>query len=89
MADSSLEETRMFHNKDEEENKARQVLLTVYKALDEKGYNPISQLVGYLISGDPVYITSYGNARDAIQELERDDLLEELVSNYLNSEKVL
>ncbi len=68
-----------------EENKAREILLQVYAALKEKGYNPINQLVGYLLSGDPAYITSYNNARSLIRQLERDELLEELVKNYLTS----
>jgi len=68
-----------------EENKARDILLQVYAALKEKGYNPINQLVGYLLSGDPAYITSYNNARALIRQLERDELLEELVKNYLAS----
>lgn len=55
----------------------------VYSALKEKGYNPINQMVGYLLSGDPAYITNYNNARNLIRKLERDELLEELVRNYL------
>ncbi|MCL2337581.1 MAG: IreB family regulatory phosphoprotein [Firmicutes bacterium] len=68
-----------------EENKAREILLEVYDALKEKGYNPINQLVGYLLSGDPAYITSYNNARSLIRKLERDELLEELVKKYLST----
>ena len=68
-----------------EENKARDILLKVYEALKEKGYNPINQLVGYLLSGDPAYITSHKNARNMIRQLERDELLEELVKKYLIS----
>lgn len=60
-----------------------EILLTVYEALKEKGYNPIHQMVGYLISGDPAYITSHKNARNLIRRLERDELLEELFRNYL------
>jgi len=59
------------------------VLQEVYKALEAKGYNPIGQIVGYLISGDPTYITSYGNARNLIRQLDRDEILEELVAAYL------
>ncbi|HBX22320.1 MAG TPA: IreB family regulatory phosphoprotein [Desulfotomaculum sp.] len=66
-----------------EENKAREILLEVYDALKEKGYNPINQLVGYLLSGDPAYITNHNNARSLIRKLERDELLEELVKKYL------
>jgi len=60
-----------------------EIMLTVYEALKEKGYNPIHQMVGYLISGDPAYITSHKNARNLIRRLERDELLEELVRSYL------
>ena len=63
---------------------AKDVLLSVYQALLEKGYNPINQMVGYLLSGDPAYITSHKDARNLIRKLERDELLEELVKSYLN-----
>lgn len=69
-----------------EDNQARDILFKVYAALVEKGYNPINQLVGYLLSGDPAYITSHGNARSLIRRLERDELLEELVKNYLEDQ---
>ena len=78
------EKTMMFNVQAEEVNQTRDILHQVYAALKEKGYNPINQLVGYLLSGDPAYITSHGNARSLIRRLERDDLLEELVKNYLN-----
>ena len=61
----------------------REILQNVYNALKEKGYNPISQIVGYLLSGDPAYITSHNNARNLIRRLERDELLEELLKNYI------
>ena len=77
------EKTMMFKVQAEDINQARDILLKVYAALKEKGYNPINQLVGYLLSGDPAYITSHGNARSLIRRLERDELLEELVKNYL------
>lgn len=63
--------------------KPEEILTEVYKSLKEKGYNPINQLVGYILSGDPTYITSYNNARTLIRQLERDELLEELLRNYL------
>ncbi|WP_100398257.1 IreB family regulatory phosphoprotein [Bacillus sp. FJAT-44742] len=63
---------------------AKDVLLTVYEALEEKGYNPINQIVGYLLSGDPAYIPRYKEARSLIRKLERDELIEELVRSYLN-----
>ncbi len=78
------EETVLFKvNPEDEENKARAILLKVYQALKEKGYNPLNQLVGYLISGDPAYITSHRNARSLIRQVERDELIEELVDSYL------
>ena len=86
MSRDITENTMMFKMQSEEENQAREILVRVYAALKEKGYNPINQLVGYLLSGDPAYITSYGNARSLIRRLERDELLEELVRKYLESE---
>ncbi|NMA92884.1 MAG: IreB family regulatory phosphoprotein [Firmicutes bacterium] len=70
-------------NLEDEENQAKKILLAVYQALKEKGYNPLNQLVGYLLSGDPAYITSHQNARALIRQVERDELLEELVRAYL------
>ncbi len=63
--------------------KAREVLKQVYSALQKKGYNPINQIVGYILSGDPTYITSYNDARNLIRKLDRDELLEKLVRNYI------
>ena len=68
-----------------ERTKAGDVLVQVYKAMSEKGYDPVNQIVGYLISGDPTYITSYNNARYLIRMLERDELLEELVKFYIDT----
>ncbi len=62
---------------------AHDILMSVYSALKEKGYDPINQIVGYLLSGDPTYITSYNNARYLIRQLERDELMEELVRSYV------
>lgn len=76
------EETMMFRV-DNEENNAAMVINTVYQSLKAKGYNPINQIVGYLLSGDPTYITSFENARGLMRKLERDELLEELVRAYL------
>lgn len=81
-----MDQTMMFKAKKEEEFKAKDILFEVHEALKEKGYNPINQLVGYLLSGDPAYITSHNNARGLIKKLERDDLLEELLIYYLNKE---
>lgn len=83
MAKNNLEETMMYRVGKEEPMEAKDILRSVYKALQEKGYNPINQLVGYLLSGDPAYITSHNNARNLIRRLERDELLEELVKAYL------
>lgn len=83
MTPDAFEETMMFKVNKEEVNEARDILYTVYDALKEKGYNPINQIVGYLLSGDPAYITSNLDARKLIRRLERDDLLEELVKSYL------
>ena len=63
----------------------REVLSTVYEALRVKGYNPVNQIVGYILSEDPTYITNYNNARSLICRLDRDDLLQELVLSYLSS----
>ncbi|MCX7745438.1 MAG: IreB family regulatory phosphoprotein [Clostridia bacterium] len=79
-------ETMMFKVEKEKVNEAREIILSVYQALKEKGYNPISQIVGYILSGDPTYITNHQNARSIIRRLERDELLEELVRAYLNDE---
>ena len=68
-----------------EENRAEKVIKLAYVAMNEKGYNPVHQLVGYLLSGDPAYITSHLDARSKIRKVERDELLEELVRNYLNN----
>lgn len=83
MERESFDETVMFRVAKEEAVDARQILTTVYQALKSKGYNPINQLVGYLLSGDPAYVTSHGNARNLVRRLERDELLEELLRNYL------
>lgn len=68
---------------EKEENTVASILLQVYASLVERGYDPINQLVGYIISGDPTYITSYNNARYLIRRFERDELIEELVRNYI------
>jgi uncharacterized protein (UPF0297 family) len=68
-------------NRDDE---MKEALTTVYNALKKKGYNPINQIVGYILSEDPTYITTYGNARNIISKIDRDDLLEVMVKTYLN-----
>ena len=77
-----LDQTMMFRAQGEDVQ-AREILQKVFAALQEKGYDPINQLVGYLMSGDPVYITSHNQARALIRKLERYELLEELVRSYL------
>ena len=67
----------------EEPVSARETLRAVYEAMSEKGYNPIGQIVGYLLSEDPTYITNYNNARSLIRKIDRDELMVELVKNYL------
>lgn len=79
------DETVMFKKVEDSPMTAQEVLASVYHALQEKGYNPINQIVGYLISGDPTYITSYNEARSNIRRLERDELIEELVVAYVKS----
>ena len=75
--------TQYFQVQAEPETGVRVVLSTVYEALTEKGYNPVNQIVGYLLSGDPTYITSHNNARYMILRMERDELIEELVRFYV------
>lgn len=77
-------ETQIFEKQAIETEKYKKVLNDVYNALKEKGYNPIDQIIGYILSGDPTYITSYNNARSIIQEIERDELLGEILKKYLN-----
>ncbi len=77
------ENTIFFKVEKEKKSNSKQILRQVYEALVEKGYNPVSQIVGYILSGDPTYITSYKDARSLIRQLERDELLEELVKEYI------
>lgn len=82
---SSMDHTMKFNVKGENvETDPKEVLLQVYSSLEEKGYHPINQIVGYLISGDPAYIPRHKNARTLIRKLERDEIIEELVRSYLN-----
>ena len=83
MSNEKYEHTMMFNVKTDEDIGAQEVLNHVFDALREKGYNPINQIVGYLLSGDPAYITNHNNARTMIRKLDRDELLEELVRKYL------
>lgn len=81
------EQKTMMFSFGEDKPKADVVIWDVSAAMREKGYNPINQLVGYLLSGDPAYVTSHRDARSKIRSLERDDLLDELVRFYLEHEK--
>ncbi len=75
--------TAVFSIYDDKDSQIQSILQEVYDALKEKGYNPVNQIVGYILSEDPTYITTYGNARNLIRKLDRDDLLQALVRNYL------
>ena len=79
-----IDKTMTFSIGDQTEQEIRRVLTEVYDALKEKGYNPINQIVGYILSEDPTYITSYNNARSLICRLDRDELLQELLKTYLD-----
>lgn len=82
--DSPNDQTMKFKSTKEEMEEAGYVIKRVSKALKEKGYNPVNQIVGYILSGDPAYITSYKDARMMIRSIDRDEIIEELVKNYLD-----
>ena len=81
----NLENTQYFKVDSEPESGAKAVLSAVYEALTEKGYNPVNQIVGYIMSGDPTYITSYDGARSLIMKMERDELVEEMLVEYIKN----
>ncbi|EXJ22806.1 hypothetical protein ADIAL_1657 [Alkalibacterium sp. AK22] len=83
---TSNDHTVRFNVENMDEHSVQETLKIVYKALEEKGYNPINQIVGYLLSGDPAYIPRHHDARNLIKRHERDEILEELVTHYLKSE---
>ena len=85
----NLETTRRFSAKDESFSEVSLILHEVCSALKEKGYDPLDQIVGYLLSGDPAYITSHRNARVLIKRLERDRIMEEFVRNYLKIQGII
>lgn len=85
--DNNFNETMKFEPPKEKENEAKKIIFTVYDALKEKGYDPINQIIGYVLSGDPTYITSHKDARSLIRKIERDELLEEILGCYLENEK--
>ena len=81
----NLNNTQFFTVQKEPELQVKDVLEIVFRALSEKGYNPVNQIVGYIMSGDPTYITSYNNARILISRLERDEILEEFAKEYVKT----
>lgn len=84
---SSIDKTMKFNFSEEPFNRdIKDILMTVHEALQEKGYNPINQIVGYLLSGDPAYIPRYKDARNLIRKIERDEVIEELVKYYLEQQ---
>ena len=83
----ATDETVSFKVEREKNVEAREILQKVYEALVEKGYNPINQIVGYILSGDPTYITSYNDARAKIRTIERDELLEKMLESYIGLDK--
>ena len=80
-----LGNTQFFNVQTEPETGVKVVLETVYDALNEKGYNPVNQIVGYIMSGDPTYITSHNGARSMIMKVERDELVDELLTSYIKA----
>jgi uncharacterized protein (UPF0297 family) len=82
----NLNNTQYFKTVKEPEPQVKDVLKVVFDALQEKGYNPVNQIVGYIMSGDPTYITSYKNARSMIMKVERDELVEELLKAYIRNQ---
>ena len=83
--EKNINNTQFFTVQKEPELQVSDVLEIVYKALKEKGYNPVNQIVGYIMSGDPTYITSHNNARSLIMKVERDELVEEVLKAYIKN----
>jgi len=81
-----LDKTMFFKVQKNNDIDSQKILKDVYEALVEKGYNPINQIVGYILSGDPTYITSHNDARNKIRSIERDELLEKMVKHYIGLE---
>lgn len=81
----NMNNTQYFKVEKEPAMRVRDVLRIVYEALSEKGYNPVNQIVGYIMSGDPTYITSHNNARSLIMKVERDELVEEVLKEYIQA----
>lgn len=80
---AEISNTQYFKVELDQEDSVKKILEEVYNALSEKGYNPVNQIVGYIMSGDPTYITSYKNARSMILKVERDEIVEELLTSYI------
>ena len=85
MAENNLGSTQYFRTKPDQELEVKEILDLVYNAMEEKGYNPVNQIVGYIMSGDPTYITSHKGARSLIMKVERDEILEELMAVYIDA----
>ena len=85
MQEQDLGNTQFFKVQPDPETGAKKVLSVVYDALTEKGYDPVNQIVGYIMSGDPTYITSYKGARSLIMKVERDELVEEMLGEYIRA----
>ena len=83
--EKNINNTQFFTVQKEPELQVSDVLEIVYKALKEKGYNPVNQIVGYIMSGDPTYITSHNNARSLMMKVERDELVEEVLKTYIEN----
>lgn len=81
------DETIQFSIKNENDEEMKKILLEIYNALNEKGYNSVSQIVGYILSEDPTYITTHNNARSLVRKLDRDELLQSMVEDYLGIKK--
>ena len=81
----NINNTQYFRVNSDTEVSVKEILDTVYNAMTEKGYNPVNQIVGYIMSGDPTYITSYKNARSMIMKVERDELVEEVLTAYIKN----
>ena len=85
MAERNIGDTQFFSTRVEQQMEVKEVLDHVYNAMEEKGYNPVNQIVGYIMSGDPTYITSHKGARSMIMKVERDELVEELLLDYIKN----
>ena len=85
MAENNLGSTQYFRSNPDQDLEVKEILDLVYNAMEEKGYKPVNQIVGYIMSGDPTYITSHKGARSMIMKVERDELVEELLTEYIKN----